>query len=126
MSVRGVRGAITIAGDQAELVRAGTRELLCAILQANPQMQPEDIASVFFTVTDDLTSAYPAQAARIYGWDLVPLMCAREIPVPGALPYCIRVLLLWNTEAPQDAVHHVYLGEAARLRPDLNKNLVEN
>ncbi len=120
MTVRGVRGAINVAGDQAELVLAGTKALLCAILQANPEMQPEDIAGVFFTVTDDITSAYPAQAARLYGWDLVPLMCAREIPVPGTLPYCIRVLLLWNTEMPQNAVHHVYLGEAARLRPDLS------
>ncbi len=120
MTVRGVRGAITVAADQAELVLAGTKALLCAILQANPEMQPEDIAGVFFTVTDDITSAYPAQAARLYGWDLVPLMCAREIPVPGALPYCIRVLLLWNTERPQNAVHHLYLGEAARLRPDLS------
>lgn len=121
MTVRGVRGAITVAGDQADLVLAGTEALLCAILKANPGMKPEDIASVFFTVTGDLTSAYPAQAARNYGWDQVPLMCAREIPVPGALPYCIRVLLLWNTELPQDGVHHVYLGEAIRLRPDLDK-----
>ena len=82
-------------------------------------IQAEDVAAVFFTVTDDLDAAFPAQAARMLGWQQVPLLDAREIPVPGSLPRCIRVLLLWNTDTPQSEVVHVYLGEARRLRPDL-------
>jgi len=70
-------------------------------------------------MTGDLSSVYPARAAREMGWDLVPLMCTQEIPVSGGLERCIRVLLLWNTELPQAAVRHVYLGAATSLRPDL-------
>lgn len=119
MVVRGIRGAITVESDQPEVVLAATRQLLLAIGEANPAFQPADAASVFFTVTPDLTSAFPAEAARQLGWTDVPLICAQEIPVPGALPRCIRVLIHWNCDLPQSAVHHVYLGEALRLRPDL-------
>ena len=70
-------------------------------------------------------STYPAQAARQLGWVNVPLLCTREIPVPGGLPHCIRVLLHWNTELPQPAVHHIYLEEAVRLRPDLTNTTQE-
>jgi chorismate mutase len=94
--------------------------LLQAILVANPTLKTADLASVFFTVTDDLVSAYPARAARELGWENVPLMCSREIPVPGSLSRCIRVLLHWNTDLPQHAIYHVYLGASAELRPDLN------
>ena len=120
MTVRGVRGATVAAQDQSDAVLTATQELLSAILHANPTMQSADIASVLFTVTDDLCSVYPAQAARQMGWNLVPLMCAREIPISGSLQRCIRVLLHWNTDLPQNAIRHVYLGEASRLRPDLN------
>ena len=120
MTVRGVRGATVASQDLPEAILSATRELLEAILQANPSMQPGDLASALFTVTDDLYSAYPAQAARQMGWSLVPLMCAREMPVPGGLPRCIRLLLHWNTDLPQPAVRHVYLGAAASLRPDLS------
>jgi chorismate mutase len=82
-------------------------------------MELGDLASAFFTVTEDLHSAYPSQAARELGWQHVPLICSREIPVPGGLPRCIRVLLHWNTDLPQHAIRHVYLGGAAELRPDL-------
>jgi chorismate mutase len=119
MSLRGVRGATTAAQDQAEEILSATRELMEAILQANPALQPEDIASVIFTTTADLRAVYPARAARELGWTEVPLMCAQEIPVPEGLPRCIRVLLHWNTELPQVAIRHVYLREAVRLRPDL-------
>ncbi len=122
MSLRGVRGATTAAQDQAEEILSATRELMEAILQANPALQPEDIASVIFTTTADLRAVYPAQAARELGWTDVPLMCAQEIPVPEGLPRCIRVLLHWNTELPQVAIRHVYLREATRLRPDLNSS----
>ena len=118
MSMRGIRGATVVCQDEPEEVWAATRQLLEAILAANPSMQPEDIASIFFTVSEDLRSAYPARAARAMGWNGVPMMCAREIPVPRGLPYCIRVLIHWNTELPQSAVQHVYLGAAVSLRPD--------
>ena len=120
MSIRGIRGAITVESDQSEMVLAATRELLDAILQANPDLQMADIASVFFTSTDDLVSVHPALAARQMGWTSVPMMCAQEIPVPGCLPRCVRVLLHWNTEAGQDSVRHVYLRDAVQLRPDLS------
>jgi chorismate mutase len=117
--VRGVRGATVAAEDQPEAIYAATRALLEALVAANPEMHPEDLASVLFTVTTDLRSAYPARAAREMGWGITPLMCAQEIPVPGGLPRCIRVLLHWNTTLPQSAIQHVYLGKAACLRPDL-------
>jgi chorismate mutase len=119
MSVRGVRGATVVDEDQAEKIQLATRELLAAMLNANPGLEPQDISSAIFTVTGDLCSAYPSQAARNIGWMQVPLLCAREIPVPGGLPRCIRVLLHWNTDLPQDAIHHVYLKDAKMLRPDL-------
>lgn len=119
MPLRGVRGATVVDKDDTQEIIAATKELLLAILDANPTLQTNDLASAYFTVTDDLSSAYPARAARQLGWGEVPLMCAREIPVPGGLPRCIRVLLHWNTDLTQGAINHVYLGEATRLRPDL-------
>lgn len=119
MPMRGVRGATTVHEDQADQLLPATQELLEAILAANPGMQTDDIASVLFTVTNDISSAFPALAARRIGWDSVPMVCAREIPVPGSLPRCIRVLLHWNTDLPQRDVRHIYLREAVRLRPDL-------
>jgi chorismate mutase len=119
MNVRGVRGAITVPADQPDLILEATRELLEAILKANQGMDPEDIASVFFTATQDLVSTFPAQGARQMGWGLVPMICAVEIPVPGSLPRVIRVLLHWNTDCEQSDITHVYLREAVRLRPDL-------
>jgi len=121
MAVRGVRGATTAIEDTAEAILAATRGLLLAMLQANPGLRAEDIASAFFTVTDDLRAAFPAQAARQLGWTETPLLCAQEIPTPGSPERCIRVLLLWNTRLRQKQVRHVYLGEAARLRPDLSQ-----
>ncbi|MGC8856684.1 MAG: chorismate mutase, partial [Anaerolineae bacterium] len=109
----------TVAADQPNLILDATRELLQAILQANAGMCPEDIASVIFTVTPDLNSTFPAQAAREMGWSQVPMLCAREIPVPGSLPRVIRVLLHWNTTRPQHEIQHVYLRSATLLRPDL-------
>lgn len=119
MSVRGIRGATTVCEDQAEAVLSATRELLLAILEANPTLRPEDIASAFFTVTHEIHAAYPARAARDLGWGEVPLMCAQEIPVPGSVPCCIRVMVLWNTELSQKEIRHVYLRDAVQLRPDL-------
>ncbi len=119
MTTRGIRGATTIESDTKENVLSATRELLNAILASNPHLKTGDIASAFFTVTDDITSAYPALAARQTDWDRVPMMCACEIPVTGSLPLCIRVLILWNTEKTQNEIKHMYLRDAIKLRPDL-------
>jgi chorismate mutase len=119
MPVRGIRGAIDVKEDIPEVVLDRTRELLVAIMEANPGLRSEDITSAIFTTTVDLKSAFPAQAAREIGWKVVPMICSQEIPVPDALPRVIRVLLHWNTDLPQEAVRHVYLGAAAGLRPDL-------
>lgn len=119
MPIRGIRGATTVTSDQPDLILQATRELLEEILAENEGMQPEDVASAIFTVTDDLVSTFPAQAARQMGWDLVPMLCGREIPVPGSLARVIRVLVHWNTELPQNRITHVYLRDAVKLRPDL-------
>jgi chorismate mutase len=121
MTTRGIRGATTIEMDTKENVLSAARELLEAVLASNPDLQTEDIACAFFTVTDDIASAYPARAARQMGWTQVPMMCAREIPVTGSLPFCIRVLVQWNTEKKQGEIKHVYLRDAVKLRPDLTK-----
>lgn len=119
MPIRGIRGATTVSADEPDLILEATRELLEAILQQNEAMDPEDVASALFTVTDDLASTFPAQGARQMGWGLVPMLCAREIPVPNSLPRVIRVLVHWNTKLKQNEITHVYLREAVKLRPDL-------
>ena len=121
MQTRGIRGATTVITDTKEAVLSATRELLDAILAANPDLKTSAIASAWFTTTEDVASAYPALAARQMGWDLVPMMCAREIPVPGSLPMCIRVLIHWNTDKEQNEIQHIYLRDAVKLRPDLVK-----
>ena len=103
----------------SEAVREFKKKFILTVLQENKGMALEDVGSALFTVTDDLVSTFPAQGARQMGWGLVPMMCAREIPVPGSLRKVIRVLVHWNTETPQDKVTHVYLRDAVKLRPDL-------
>ncbi|MCC6146622.1 MAG: chorismate mutase [Anaerolineaceae bacterium] len=122
MTTRGVRGATVCNSNTAEDILTATKELLEKIVQTNPTMLQEDLASILFTVTADLTAVHPAKAARLMGWGQTPLMCAQEIPVPGSLPKCIRVLIHWNTMLPQEKIVHVYLHEAAALRPDLMHN----
>jgi chorismate mutase len=119
MAIRGIRGATTVSADEPNLILQATRELLEEILEENPGMKLEDIGSAWFSVTEDLVSTFPAQGAREMGWGLVPMLCAREIPVPNSLPRVIRVLVHWNTETPQSEITHVYLREAVKLRPDL-------
>ena len=118
MSIRGVRGATVATANRADAILAATQELLLAIRDANPTMQTEDLASILFTVSDELDAVYPAQAAHQLEWSGIPLICAREIPVPGGLANCIRVLIHWNTYLPQGEIQHIYLKDAARLRPD--------
>lgn len=118
MWLRGVRGATTVERDDPEEILAATEELLEAMLSAN-EAEVEAIASIVFTTTADLTSAFPAEAARRLGMVYVPLMCMQEIPVPGSLPRAVRVLLHLNTDKAQREVKHVFLRGAQRLRPDL-------
>jgi len=119
MTCRGVRGAITVRSNSREAILEATRELLTVMVTRNG-IQVEDIASVIFTTTPDLNAEYPAVAARALGWRYVPLLCTHEMAVPHGLPRCIRILLLWNTDRPPTAIRHVYLREAAALRPDLS------
>jgi len=116
MTCRGIRGAISVKANTA--IVSATRELLERIVAANP-LQVEEIASVIFTATPDLSAAYPACAAREMGWVNVPLLCMQEMAVAGSLSRCIRVLVHWNTDLPASQIRHVYLGAAQTLRPDL-------
>lgn len=119
MIVRGIRGAITVESDTPENILTATRELLETICRQNEIVDYTDICSAVFTTTPDLTSTFPAEAARSMGMGMVPLLCATEIPVPGSMARCIRILLHVNTEKGQAEIRHVYLGNAAKLRPDL-------
>ncbi|HEX6966935.1 MAG TPA: chorismate mutase [Gemmatimonadaceae bacterium] len=116
--VRAIRGATTVERDDADLVRAATRELLEQIVARNA-LETDDIISVIFTVTADLRSEFPAHAARALGWVDVPLLCTMEIPVPGSLAHCIRILLHVESDRDRDGIAHVYLRGARVLRPDL-------
>ena len=118
MPARGVRGATTVANNTTEEILAATADLLQEMVAAN-DIDTADIASVLFTLTADLDAAFPAKAARDMGWSQVPLINAREIPVPGSLERCIRVLIHWNTAKGQADIQHVYRNDAVRLRPDL-------
>jgi chorismate mutase len=120
-AVRGVRGAITVERDEAELLMAATEKLLRAIVGENA-IDTGDIASALFTLTPDLVSQFPAAAARRIGWTQVPLLNFTEIAVPGSLPRCIRVLLHVNTTKRQNEIVHVYLDGAQVLRPDLDRS----
>ncbi|MFK7695697.1 chorismate mutase [Paenibacillus sp. HJGM_3] len=119
MMVRGIRGAITVERNDENEILDATIELLNEIVAHN-EVRPEDIASVFVTVTADLDAAFPARAIRqMQGWELVPLMCSLEISVPNGLPRCIRLMVLINTNKGQADIRHIYLNDAQKLRPDL-------
>jgi chorismate mutase len=117
-ATRAIRGATTVDSDSPDQIRHATRELLETIVARNG-ITSADVISAIFTVTHDLTSEFPAHAARELGWLEVPLLCTLEIPVPGSLPKCIRVLLHVQTSAPREDIRHVYLHAARALRPDL-------
>lgn len=120
MVVRGIRGAITVEKDDNKEISEATQELLTQIISNNGILS-QDIISIIFTMTADLRSAFPAEAARAMGLTLVPLLCTQEIPVPGALPQCIRVLMHINTEKRQDQIKHQFMRAASQLRQDLSK-----
>jgi chorismate mutase len=119
MAVRGVRGATTVESDDPNLIRAAARELMEELLRRNQITDFDEVISAVFTTTQDLCSAFPAEAARAMGMSQVPLLCAQEIPVPGSMARCIRVLLHINSERTPKEIEHVYLRDAQKLRPDL-------
>lgn len=118
MPVRAVRGATQIDADDRQLILDATTELLQAVLDANA-LTPDDLISVLFTATPDLTAEFPAYAARQMGIVDVPLLCAGEIDVPGAMPRVLRLMAHVESERPRAEVRHVYLRGAAALRSDL-------
>jgi chorismate mutase len=114
---RGIRGATTAdANDREEILRQ-TRRLLAMMIRQNG-IDQRDVAFAMFSMTPDLNAEFPALAARQFGWFDVPLLCTTEIPVPGSLGRCIRVLVSWNTTKTQEEIQHIYVREAVHLRPD--------
>lgn len=118
MSVRAIRGAIQVDADTRDHVLEGSAELVKAVLDRN-DLSADDIISILFTATPDLTAEFPAYAARLMGLVDVPLMCAAEIAVPGAMPRVLRLLAHVETPLPRADLRHVYLRGAAALRTDL-------
>lgn len=118
MAVRAVRGATQVDQDDRDQVLEATTELLAEVLHRNG-LRTEDVISVIFTATPDLHSEFPAYAARQMGITDVPLLCAAEIDVPGAMPRVLRLLAHVETERPRGQLRHVYLRGAAALRTDL-------
>ena len=117
MTVRAIRGATTVERDEREHLHERTQELVEALLREN-ELGPDDLISVFFTCTPDIVSDFPAAAARQMGLGAVPLMCAQEMAVPGALPRVVRVMVHAAMDRPREEVSHVYLHEAVTLRRD--------
>jgi chorismate mutase len=120
MQCRGVRGATTADANTRDDILRATRELLALMIRQNA-IKAEDVASVIFSTTSDLDAEFPALAARQLGWLDVALLCNHELDVPGSLRRCIRVLMHWNTDVAQKDIIHVYVKEAANLRPDHTK-----
>jgi chorismate mutase len=118
VSVRAIRGAIQVDADDRDAILEGTAELVTAVMTRN-DLTPDDVISVLFTVTPDLTTEFPALAARKLGFHAVPLMCATEIPVQGAMPRVVRLMAHVETERPRAQIQHVYLRGAAGLRLDI-------
>lgn len=117
-AVRALRGATTVDADTPEQIHERVTTLLKEMWARN-EVEHDDLISILFTVTDDITSAFPATAARSIGLGDVPIICAREIPVPGSMPLCVRVLVHFETDKARSELHHVYLENAKSLRDDL-------
>ena len=120
MAVRAVRGAIQVDADEPDVIYRGVREMLADLLTRN-ELTPQDVISIFFTATSDLTSCFPAAGAREVGFADVPLLCATEIPVPGSMPRVVRLLAHVETPRPRSEIRHAFLGAAATLRDDLQQ-----
>jgi chorismate mutase len=117
MKLRALRGAITVEDNEADAILSATEELVRELMERN-SIEPDQMVSCIFTCTNDLDAEFPAVAARRLGLSSVPLLCAREIDVPGALPRVIRLLLHCYAD-PASEPRHVYLREAESLRRDL-------
>jgi|SRR6185437_629714 len=118
MAVRALRGATTVDDDTTEQITERVQELLTEVMDANGLVE-DDVISIVFTATADVVSMFPATAARGIGFGAVPLLCALEIPVPGAMSHCLRVLLHVDTDRERKELRHVYLHGAQGLRDDL-------
>ena len=118
MPVRGIRGATSVESNTKEEIFAKTLELLRVLSDKN-NIIIEDVASIIFSVTDDIDSVFPAAAAREVGWNYTPLFSCREIPVKGSINGLIRILMHVNTDKSQREMQHVYLHRAGALRPDI-------
>jgi chorismate mutase len=118
--LRALRGATTAAADEGRAIVAATERLLAEMIGRNG-IATEDLVSMIFTTTADLSAEFPAAAARALGLSSVPLLCAREIDVPGSVPRCIRVLMHLYTTRPAETLRHVYLEGAEQLRTDLRE-----
>jgi len=118
MTVRAIRGAVQVDANSREAILEGTTELVAEVVSRN-ELTADDVISVLFTVTPDLTAEFPALAARKLGFHDVPLICATEIPVPGAMPRVVRLMAHVDTDQPRSAMQHVYLRGAAALRLDI-------
>ncbi len=118
VAVRALRGATTVDVDTEEQVGERTRTLVTAMLERN-EVSKDQLISILFTATDDIHSIFPATAARQLGLGDVPLICARELDIVGAMPRCIRVMVHLETDRSRDQLHHVYLEGARGLRDDL-------
>ena len=118
MPVRAIRGAVQVDANERAEVLAGTTELVGTVMARNG-LAADDVISVLFTTTPDLTAEFPALAARKIGFEDVPLLCAAEIDVPGAMPRVIRLLMHVDTPKPRSAIQHVYLRGAVALRLDV-------
>lgn len=121
MTVRGIRGAISISNNSVDDIINGTKELLSEMLQKN-KLEHADIISIFFSTTSDLNATFPAKAARELDLIDTPLLCLNEIDVPNSLQKIIRILMHVNSSKKQSDIHHIYLKDAVKLRPDLAKN----
>ena len=118
MAVRAIRGAVQISGNDRDEILAATTELVTEVMSRN-DLSTDDVISVLFTATPDLTAEFPALAARKLGFQEVPLLCASELDVPGAMPRVVRLMMHVETTKPRSALQHVYLRGAAALRLDI-------
>ncbi len=119
MVTRGIRGAISVDENSEFAIKNAVNELLEEMLSQN-EVKTDDISHAIFTLTSDINIAFPAKFAReLFDWKYVPMMCYNELNVPNALPMCLRILVVVNTEKSQDEIKHIYLKNAKKLRPDI-------
>ncbi len=117
---RGIRGATTVVKNSENEILLATVEVVKEMIEEN-DVSPEQVSHIFFSVTEDLNASFPAKAVReLEGWQYVPVMCMREIPVPNSLPKCIRVMMVAEIKKTQKEIKHIFKNDAIKLRPDLS------